>query len=88
MMRKIIAGLLAAFTWPDGQCAADRARTKIPTRQNDFTLSMKVQLVVETVVVKDKQGNAVHGLTAKDFVVTEDGAPQTITVLRTPGFGG
>jgi len=45
---------------------------------SDYTLSMKVQLVVETVVVKDKQGNAVHGLTAKDFVVTEDGAPQTI----------
>lgn len=44
----------------------------------DYTLSLKVQLVVETVVVKDKQGNAIHGLSAKDFVVTEDGAPQTI----------
>ena len=45
---------------------------------NDYTLSMKVQLVVETVVVKDKQGNPIRGLSAKDFVVTEDGAPQTI----------
>jgi VWFA-related protein len=45
---------------------------------NDYTLSMKVQLVVETVVVKDKQGNPIHGLTAKDFLVTEDGAAQTI----------
>src|ERR1700676_2448366 len=45
---------------------------------NGFTLSMKVQLVVETVMVKDRQGNPVHGLTGKDFVVTEDGAPQTI----------
>jgi VWFA-related protein len=44
----------------------------------DFTLSMNVRLVVETVVVKDKQGNPIQGLTAKDFVVTEDGAPQTI----------
>jgi VWFA-related protein len=44
----------------------------------DFTLSMKVQLVVETVAVKDKQGNPIQGLTAKDFVVTEDGVPQTI----------
>ncbi|MGH9600086.1 MAG: VWA domain-containing protein, partial [Terracidiphilus sp.] len=26
----------------------------------------------------DKQGNFVHGLTAKDFALTEDGAPQTI----------
>jgi hypothetical protein len=35
-------------------------------------------LVVEAVEVKDKQGNFIHGLTAKDFVLTEDGAPQTI----------
>jgi VWFA-related protein len=44
----------------------------------DFTLSMKVQLVVETVVVKDKQGNPLRGLTAKDFTITEDGAAQVI----------
>ncbi|HEY9139970.1 MAG TPA: VWA domain-containing protein [Bryobacteraceae bacterium] len=36
------------------------------------------QLVVETVTVKDKNGNPIEGLTAKDFVVTEDGQPQTI----------
>jgi VWFA-related protein len=29
--------------------------------------------------VKDKNGNPVEGLTAKDFVVTENGAPQTIS---------
>ncbi len=43
-----------------------------------YTLSVKSQLVVETVVVKDKQGNFIPGLTAKDFALTEDGAPQTI----------
>src|SRR5580704_13493494 len=43
-----------------------------------FTLSVKTQLVVETVVVKDKKGNPIDGLTAKDFTVTEDGVPQTI----------
>ena len=40
---------------------------------------MQSNLVVEAVAVKDKQGNFVHGLTAKDFVLTEDGAPQTIS---------
>ena len=37
------------------------------------------QLVVETVSVKDKNGKAIEGLTAKDFVVTENGQPQTIS---------
>src|SRR6266404_3530174 len=42
------------------------------------TFQSSTQLVVETVTVKDKNGNPVEGLTAKDFTVTEDGAPQTI----------
>jgi VWFA-related protein len=43
-----------------------------------YTLSLKVQLVVETVVAKDKQGKTLQGLTTKDFTVNEDGVPQTI----------
>ncbi len=43
-----------------------------------FTLSVKTQLVVETVVVKDKKGNPIDGLTAKDFTITEDGVEQKI----------
>jgi VWFA-related protein len=45
---------------------------------NTFTLSVKTQLVIETVVVKDKKGNPIDGLTAKDFTVTEDGVPQEV----------
>ena len=37
------------------------------------------QLVEEMVSVKDKEGKVIEGLTAKDFVVTEDGKPQTIS---------
>ena len=44
-----------------------------------FTLTVKSQLVVETVVVKDKQGKLIQGLTAKDFAIAEDGVPQKIT---------
>lgn len=45
-----------------------------------FTLSVRTQLVVESVVVKDKNGNPVHGLTANDFTLTEDNTPQKIRV--------
>jgi len=44
------------------------------------------QLVVETVNVKDKDGKPVTGLTAKDFVLTEDGAPQTIRFFEFQKF--
>jgi hypothetical protein len=50
--------------------------------QENYTLTVKVQLVVEPVVVKDKEGKPIRGLTAKDFVVTEDGVPQKITICE------
>ena len=58
--------------------AQQAGQNRDPNTPADYTLSMKVQLVVETVVVKDKQGNPIQGLTAKGFAVTEDGIPQTI----------
>ncbi len=45
------------------------------------TFTSATQLVVETVVVTDKSGSPVLGLTANDFVVTENGVPQTIKVF-------
>ena len=38
-----------------------------------------VQLVIETVSVKDKAGNPITGLTKNDFVLTEDGVPQPLS---------
>ena len=46
------------------------------------TFSATTKLVVETVTVKDRNGNPVEGLTAKDFVVTEDGQPQDIAFVE------
>jgi VWFA-related protein len=49
-----------------------------PETSGTATIRASTQLVVETVVVKDKKGNPVEGLTAEDFALTENGAPQTI----------
>src|SRR5215469_6851297 len=45
------------------------------------TFSTGTRLVVETVAVTDKKGTPIEGLPAKDFTVTENGAPQTIRVF-------
>jgi VWFA-related protein len=50
----------------------------IPGAGPSHPLTVSSQRVVETVVVKDKKGNFVGGLTAKDFSVTEDGVTQSI----------
>ncbi|HEV2618453.1 MAG TPA: hypothetical protein VGU23_00775, partial [Acidobacteriaceae bacterium] len=42
------------------------------------TLKAAAQLVVVDVVVTDKDHRPVHGLTAKDFSVAENGTPQVV----------
>ncbi len=77
MMRKlaIFALLLVAAA---GSRPQQVGQNETPGQPQSFTLKVQSNLVVEAVEVKDKQGKFVHGLTAKDFVLTEDGVPQTI----------
>ena len=61
------------------QARAQQIGNNAPAGKSDtYTLQVKSQLVVETVVVKDKGGKPIDGLTAKDFTLTEDGVPQKI----------
>ena len=46
------------------------------------TFRATTRLIVQTVFVKDKDGKPIEGLTAKDFVVTEDGQPQDIAFVE------
>jgi VWFA-related protein len=60
-----------------------RAAQPAPQQQEQtFTLNINTQLVVETVVVKDKDGKNIKGLTKDDFTITEDNMPQTISVFE------
>ncbi len=53
-----------------------------PSGQSAATFRSGTKLIVETVSVKDKNGVPVEGLTAKDFTITEDGEPQTISFVE------
>ena len=46
------------------------------------TFRSSTLLIVQTVTVKDKKGQPIAGLTAKDFIVTEDGVPQEIAFVE------
>jgi len=81
MMQRMLA-LLAVVVLATLAHAQQIGQNKSSQSPDNFTLSVKVQLVVESVVVKDKQGKAIQGLTAKSFAVTEDGAPQTIKICE------
>src|SRR5947209_4155804 len=63
-------------------CSQVSAQQQPPAPDGTVTFKANTQLVVETVIVKDKNGKAIEGLTAKDFVITEDGVPQTIQFLE------
>ncbi len=68
-----VAQLLVTFCLAAAAAFAQQPPDTVPKFQ------ATTQLVVETVTVKDKNGKPIEGLTAKDFVVTENGQPQTIS---------
>jgi VWFA-related protein len=55
-------------------------------KEQPFKIQVQTELVVEVVVVKDKDGKTIQGLTEKDFVVTEDNVPQTIGLFQFEKF--
>jgi VWFA-related protein len=82
---RLIPAILLLITASAG--AQTIGQNKQPGSADTYTLTVKAQLVVETVVVKDKKGNPIHGLTAKDFTVTEDGTQQTIRFCEHQDLG-
>ena len=81
MRLAIIAFLLGTFA-----ARAQQIGQNSQPGNNPPTFTTGTQLVVETVSVKDNQGNPVEGLIAKDFSVTEDGVPQAIRFLEYQKF--
>jgi VWFA-related protein len=78
----LFAVLLASSANPLRAQNVAPADTEAPTT----TLKLNAKTVLVDVVVTDKSGHAVAGLTKNDFQVLEDGKPQTISFFE-PNFG-
>ena len=74
-----LLGTLAIGAEPHPQTPAVQ-----PAQENaaPFVISVSTQLVVETVVVKDSNGKMIEGLKKDDFIITEDGVPQSISLFE------
>jgi VWFA-related protein len=79
MRRRICFWLLTSGF---GLLSAQQIGQNTATPSTGATFQANTQLVIETVTVKDKNGKPLEGLTANDFMVTEDGAPQTIRIFE------
>jgi VWFA-related protein len=77
----LVTALSLAFLLLPAASAQQAPAQQTPAQQ-PFTIKVDTSLVVETVVVKDKDGKPIEGLTEKDFTVTEDNVPQTISVFQ------
>ncbi len=78
----------SALLLPVSLCAQNAAQTAAPeeigSAPQSASISVNARLVVLDVVVTDKDGKPVEGLTAKDFQVLEDGQPQRIRSVEPP----
>lgn len=73
MMRRALPFILVfALTASAQQVGQNKENNAAPK------ISVNTQLVVEQVTVTDKKGNAIKGLTAKDFTLTENGQTQEL----------
>jgi VWFA-related protein len=79
---RILTGIFVALNAIAIAGAQQIGQNKPADAASSYTLSVKVQLVVEAVVVKDKDGKPIPGLTAKDFALTEDGVTQTVRICE------
>ena len=83
-----LRGIVVFFLCAALACGQQIGANKSADAPEAPTLSLNVQLVVEPVVVEDKQGNFIPGLAANDFVVTEDGVPQKVSICERQNLAG
>src|ERR1700735_858151 len=78
MMKHKVTALFSIVLLVAQLGAQQVGQNKTPGANDTPTFTVSRSLVIENVNVKDKSGNPVEGLTAKDFTITEDGVAQKI----------
>ena len=79
--RLFVVSLLAVIMAVPAILRAQEATSEVPS----ITIRANTRLVVVDVVVKDKKGQPITGLTANDFTVEENGKKQKIAMFTPPG---
>jgi VWFA-related protein len=65
--------------WDPERNQTSESTTNDPSSESDDdVIRIETSLVASDLLVLDRQGRAVRGLTATDFVITEDGKPQPV----------
>src|SRR5262245_12520521 len=70
---------LKKLKWdPERNQTSDNTNSASATEPDDDVIRIETSLVASDLLVLDRQGNPVKGLTATDFLITEDGKPQQV----------
>lgn len=72
--------ILFSFCWIPFAAEPQNPAGQGSDSKQPFTIKVDTRLVLQAVTVKDKEGKSIEGLTARDFIVTEDGVRQTVSI--------
>ncbi len=78
VIRHSLGVALIFLLWVNSPAHAQDARTQDTHSQSVTTVEVAVKVVTLPVTVRDKKGQIVRNLTKDDFILQEDGRPQTI----------
>jgi VWFA-related protein len=78
--------VLFSFCWMPFTAEPHTLPDQTPDNKEPFTIKVATRLVLQAVTVRDKDGKPIEGLSGRDFIVTEDGVRQTVSICEFQKF--